>query len=121
MYLLREFAPLWFQEYNDLDSLISRMSLAEKSSPPSKIDTSGREGSFSWSQLKSVLLLAKHQQSPSQDSADAALGSINHTIGMAVDLSHSQSEPPGEERYTLQMRELWDQLGEFKPTPDCDE
>lgn len=119
--LLREFAAPWFQAQNDLEELISRMHQKEERDSSVDIDTSGRVGSFLWSQLKSVLLLAKHQEAPSQDSADAALGSINHTIGMAVDLSHSQSGPPGEERYTLQMRELRDQLGEFRPVPICSE
>jgi hypothetical protein len=119
--LLREFAPAWFEAQNDLDKLISRMHLPESSESSSDIDTSGSKGSLLWNQLKSVLLLTKHRQSPSQNSADAALGSINRAIGNVLGFSTIQSERPGQEGYAVQIRELWDQLGQFRPIPACNE
>jgi hypothetical protein len=113
-YLCSDVAPLWFKSNNDLENILSRMHRAEESSPASFLDASGRPGSYSWNQLRSVLLLVRHQQSPTAQSASEALDSINRAIGNILDFSSIQSRA-GEERYAVEVRELWEQLGDFRP------
>jgi hypothetical protein len=120
-YLCNEVASLWFKSNNDLDDMLSRMRRAEESNSASFPDACGCPGSYNWNQLESVLLLLKHRNSQTQNSAEVALASINRTIGTILDFSTIQSGRPGEESYAAEMGELWSQLGAFRPMPVCAE
>jgi hypothetical protein len=120
-YLSSEVAPLWFKANNDLDDLLSRMRNAEESSSAPFQDAIGVPRSYNWNRLRSVLLLLKHQQSPTEKSASKALDSISGAMGTILDFSTIQTGRPGEERYAVEMRELWEQLGNFRPVPVCAE
>jgi hypothetical protein len=120
-HLCQEVAPLWFKANNDLDETLSRMRRSDESSSAPFLDASGRPGSYNWNRLESVLLLLKHQKLQTQLSTEAALDSINRTIGNILDFSTIQSGRPGEERYAAEIGELWEQLGTFRPIPPCAE
>jgi hypothetical protein len=115
-YLLTEVAPSWFEARNNLDALLSRMQHLVSTGDPGIF---ARPNSYSWDQLRSLLLLLKHQQSPTQQSANSALASINSTIGNILDFSTIQTERPRQERYAFEIRELWDKLGDYRPQPAC--
>jgi hypothetical protein len=119
--LSSEVAPLWFKANNDLDALLSRMRHAEEPNSAPFPDVIGLPGSYNWNRLRSVLLLLKHQQSPTEQSSSNALASISEAMGTILDFSTIQSGRPGEERYAVEMRELWEQLGNFRPVPVCAE
>jgi len=119
-YLLREIAPSWFSRHNDLDGIIALMQSIHRWDPAAELSTPSRPGSYSWNQLNSLLLLVKHKQSPTQDSAAVALEAIERTIGTVLDLSTIQADRPYEEGKARETRTLWDQLGQFKPVPVCE-
>src|SRR5580704_263095 len=96
-YLFSELAPLWFKANNDLDGLLSRMWRAEESSSEPFPDANGVPRSYYWNRLRSVLLLLKHRQSPTEKSASKALDSISGAMGNILDFSTIQSGRPGEE------------------------
>jgi hypothetical protein len=116
-HLLSKAAPQWFRAYNDLTSLISRMNYADESGSSKSVSTMANTGSYSWNELKSILSLLRHREAPTQHSADVALDNLNQTIGSILDFSMIQSGRPGEERYATNIRELWDQFGDFRPAP----
>jgi hypothetical protein len=118
-FLFSEAAPLWFKANNDLDALLLRMRQTEEPGSAPFPDAAGVPRSYNWNRLRSVLLLVKHQQSPTEQSANKALDSISVTLGTHLDFSTIQNERPGEERFTIEMRELWEQLGNFRPVPVC--
>jgi hypothetical protein len=120
-YLFSEVAPLWFKANCDLDAILSRMRHAEESSSAPFPDASGVPRSYNWNRLRSALLLVKHQQSPTEQSASMALDSISEAMGTILDFSTIQSGRPREEAFAVEMRELLDQLGRFQPVPACSE
>jgi len=113
--------PHWFDEYSDVGTIIRRMETAEHSESGSRLDTLANPGSYSWMTLKSVLLLLKHAEEQTADSAAKVLESLNGSIGAILDFSTIQSGRAGEERYAAEVRELWDRLGQFRPTVSCAE
>jgi hypothetical protein len=116
-YLCTEVAPRWFRRNNDLEYLLSRMRSAEEPNSAPFLDATGRPGSYNWDVLRSVLLLAKHQQIPNAQSASASLDSIERAIGNILDFSTIQSGRRGEEQYAIEIQELWEELGEHRPAP----
>jgi hypothetical protein len=116
-YLCAEIAPLWFKTNNDLESLLSRMQSAEEPGSAPFLDAAGRPGSYNWNVLRSVLLLVKHRQAPNHQSASAALESIERAMENILDFSTIQSGRPSEEQYAVEMRDLWEKLGDDRPVP----
>jgi hypothetical protein len=112
-YLCSEFVPLWFNGNNNLDDILSRIRLAEASPTPVS-DVAASPGSYNWNRLNSVLLLIKHQQSPNEQSAVEALKAISRVIGNILDFSAFHAGQPGQERYVIEVRELWDKLADFR-------
>lgn len=115
--LLQDVAKNWFNAHDDLDSLIERMQRSEESSLDPDLHAVGNVGSLYWNQIKYGLLLLKHQRSPSQRSADIALESLDRMIGTILDFSTIQTDPPGHERHSIDVRQLWEMLEDFRRVP----
>ena len=118
-HLASDSVPLWFEAYNDLNTIIHRMEAAEHSDSEPRLDTHANPTSYSWNELKTVLLLLKHAEGETRDSAAKALESLNEMIGTVLDFSTIQVGRAGEERYAAAVRELWDRLGKSRPTGFC--
>lgn len=114
-HLCIEFVPTWFKAHNDLTGMLVRMSSAEEADSEPFESASGLPGSYNWNRLRSVLLLVKHEQLRTEQTAREALEAIDRTIGTVLDFSTIQSQRPNQEKYVFEMRHLWDQLGSFKP------
>jgi hypothetical protein len=118
-YLVSNWLPHWFSEQNDLDSLIVKMDAVDEAGATNEIDTSGNPGSYSWNSLKSTLLLLKHEELQTPQSAARLRESLDQTIGTILDFSTIQSDRVHEEQYATNMRELWPQEEGFRPTTGC--
>jgi hypothetical protein len=118
-YLVSNCLPGWFNEHNDLDSLIAQMDAVDETGERIEIDTSGNPGSYSWNSLKSVLLLLKHKTSQTPQSAARLKASLDQTIGTILNFSTIQSGRISEEQYASNMRELWPQEECFRPAMGC--
>jgi hypothetical protein len=118
-HLASEVSPFWFKANNDLDQLLSKMTRAEECNTMPIPDEVGVPRSYNGNRLQSVLLLLKHQQLPTRQSANKALDSISEAMGTILDFSTIQSGRPRDETLAIEMRELWDHLGNFRPNPVC--
>jgi hypothetical protein len=69
--------------------------------------------------VNSLLTLLQHERSPSEETAAFAVNYLDRMIGSILDFSTIQSGRPGEEKNAVDVRELWEHLGAFGPSPEC--
>lgn len=112
--------PEWFEERNSIDRLIAGMS-ADSNSSKVALNCAGRPGSYIWNSVETLLMLLRYEQSPRKEFAAAATECLDRTIGTILDFSTIQSGRPEEEKYALDVRELWDHFGGFAPKSNCDQ
>lgn len=117
-YLATHTIPEWFEERNNVDRLIAGMS-ADNISAKRAVNCAGTPGSYIWNSVGSRLLLLRHEQSPNKEFAAAAAESLDRMVGTILDFSTIQTGRPGEEKYAIDARELWDHFGAFAPQSDC--
>ena len=119
-YLLAEKAPHWFALRNDVDQLLTQMREIEEYStaaaPEGELDCASC-GTLNWLQLKTTLLLQRHRSTPTAETAEAVLRTIDSLIGTLLDFPLLNDSNAGEELYTERIREVWDGLGIFAPVP----
>ena len=111
--------PAWFEERNDLDTIVKVMDANTSSDQQRKLDACGTPGSYNWRSLKSTVLLLKHSELQTSDSAAMALDAISELIGTILNFSTIQSSRITDEDHAYAVRELWDHLGRFRPTAVC--
>jgi hypothetical protein len=116
-HLMQDFVPRWFEAQNNLDDLLSRIESAEESGSNADVASMPNPGSYNWNKLKSILALVRMKETASGDQAGRTLSFIEETVGTLLDFSTIVSDRPRQERYAIEIRELWDQLGDFRPTP----
>lgn len=118
-HLLTEVAPQWFETLNDLDGLISWMGRSDRSSTDLLSDNPANRfpisGSYVWHDLFALLLLLKHAEAPTPQSAEAAFREIERAIGTVQDFSAIIETAASREVLVARIRELWERLGSFAP------
>ena len=117
-HLLMTEAPQWFARHNDLSRLIEAMTpqTDAEGGPFPEVRFAGR-GSYAWNGVLAQLLLLRHEAAANEETARDVVRVIGFMASAAQGFGCGWDGPFDEDRHALWIRNLWDRLGGFAPTP----
>ena len=116
--LLTTEAPQWFARHNDLGRLIEAMTpqTDAEGGPFPEVRFAGR-GSYAWNGVLARLLLLRHEAAANEETARDVVRVIGFMASASQGFGCGWDGPFDEDRHALWIRNLWDRLGGFAPTP----